>query len=63
MKILNDLGEFTSDEMIVSEDQYNDLIKMSAGFYNNGYEMHLPNGFMVVPPEIVKRSILIIEIK
>lgn len=61
-KLKNDLGEFISEELEVSVEQYQRLIDMSKNFYEGGYEMHLPNGFMVVPPEIVKKSILIIEV-
>ena len=62
MKLINDLGEFESEVMSVTEEQYSKLIEMSSTFYNNGgYEMYLPSGFLVVPPEIVKKSILIIQ--
>jgi hypothetical protein len=61
-KLKNDLGEFVSETMKVSETQYKELIEISKGFYGGSYEMYLPNGFMVVPPEILKKSILIIEV-
>jgi hypothetical protein len=62
-KLKNELGEFVSEEMSVTKEQFNNLVEMSRSFYNNiGYDMWLPNGFLVVPPEIVKKSILIIEI-
>ena len=64
MKLISDLGEFESESMSVTDEQYVKLTEMSSTFYNNGgYEMHIPNGFLVVPPEIVKKSILIIQIK
>jgi len=61
-KLKNDLGECVSETMKVSETQYKELIEISKGFYGGSYEMYLPNGFMVVPPEILKKSILIIEV-
>lgn len=58
-----DLGEYKSEEMDVTEEQFNSLVEMSKSFYmNGGFEMHLDNGFLVVPPEIIKKSILMIEI-
>ena len=62
IKLKNELGEFTSEEMNVTKEQYKGLIEASKDFYHNGYEMYLPNGFMVVGPEILKKSILFIEI-
>lgn len=62
LKLKTDLGEFDSEIMSVTEEQYLGLIQVSRGFYSNGYEMYTPNGFMVVGPEILKKSILLIEI-
>jgi hypothetical protein len=62
MKLKNDLGEFDSEIMEVNEDQLQGLIDVSKGFYTSGYEMYTTNGFMVVGPEILKKSILFIEI-
>jgi hypothetical protein len=61
-KLKNEFGEFVSEELNVSLSQYQTILEMSKSFYEGGYEMHLPNGFMVVPPEVVKKSILIIEV-
>jgi hypothetical protein len=62
IKLKKYLGEFDSEIMDVTEEQYLGLIEVSRGFYSNGYEMYIPNGFMVVGPEILKKSILLIEI-
>lgn len=62
IKLKNDLGEFTSEEMSLTEVQYKELLEISKEFYLGGYEMYIPNGFMVVPPEILKKSILLIQI-
>jgi hypothetical protein len=58
-----ELGEYISEDMEVSEDQYKGLKEMSKTFYSNGggFEMYLDNGFLIVSPEIVKKSILLIE--
>jgi hypothetical protein len=61
-KLKNDLGEFVSETMTVSETQYKELIEISKTFYLGPYEMYLTSGYMVVPPEILKKSILIIEV-
>ena len=61
-KLKNEFGEFVSEELDVSLSQYQTILEMSKSFYEGGYEMHLPSGFMVVPPEVVKKSILIIEV-
>lgn len=62
IKLKNELGEFTSEEMIVTPEQYTGLIEASKEFYLGGYEMYMPKGFMVVGPELLKKSILLIEI-
>ena len=62
-KLKNDLGEFISEEMIVTEVIYKNLVEMAKTFYTSGgYDMWLPSGFLVASPEIVKKSILIIDI-
>lgn len=62
IKLKNDLGEFTSEEMKVTIEQYKNLLEVSKEFYLGGYEMYIPDGFMVVGPDILKKSILFIEI-
>ena len=63
LRLLNDLGSFDSEVINLTEDQYTGLIEVSKNFYSSGgYEMNLESGFMVVPPELVKKSILIIEV-
>jgi hypothetical protein len=61
-KLKSELGEFTSEEMTVNEDQFNNLVEKSRTFYSSGYDMWLENGFLVASPEIIKKSILIIEV-
>lgn len=62
IKLKNELGEFISEEMSLTADQYVGLIEASKEFYLGGYEMYIPRGFMVVGPELLKKSILLIEI-
>ncbi len=60
--IKTEFGEFRSDEMEVTEDQYSIIKEKSKSFYDGGYEMYLPNGFVVIPQDVVKKSILVINI-
>jgi hypothetical protein len=62
MTIRNILGVFESEKMTITTEQYKTLIEKSKDFYENGFEMWLENGFMIVAPEIVKQSILSIDI-
>lgn len=59
----NDLGEYESDDMTLDEESYQILIDGSKEFWKSGFEMNMENnGFLIVPPEIIKKSILIIKI-
>jgi len=64
MILKSELGEFSSEKMEVSYEQYLDMIELSKGYYRdeNGLEMWLENGFMVATPNLIQRSILIINI-
>jgi len=62
-KLITELGEFVSEEMVVTTEQYLNLIELSKSFYNGGYDMWLPDGFLVASSEVIKRSILKIEIR
>lgn len=60
--LLNEFGTFKSKVMDLTGEQYDGLIDVSKRFYEGGgFETHLEDGFMVVPPDIVRKSILIIE--
>jgi hypothetical protein len=61
-KLITEVGEFISDEMRVTNEQYQNLLEMSKKFYDGGFDMWLPSGFLVASPEIIKKSILIIQI-
>lgn len=64
MTVKNDLGEFRSEQMTVTSEQYLGMIEISKNFYSqeNGFEMWIDDGFMVISPEIIKKSILSINI-
>lgn len=64
MVVKNDLGEFKSEKMEVTSEQYLGIVEVSKKFYaeESGFEMWIDDGFLVIPPEINKRSILIINI-
>lgn len=60
--VRNKLGVFESEKMEVSEDQYKNLIDKSKKFWETGFEMWLENGFMVIPPKLIKKSIFSIDV-
>lgn len=62
--INNYLGEFHSEEMEIDHDEYKKLLEVSKSYYleDTAFEMWLKNGFMLIPPEIKKKSILTINI-
>lgn len=63
MIIRSNLGEFKSEIMSITSEQYNGLKELSKTFYLSGFELVTENGgFVVLPPEITKQSILTIEI-
>lgn len=60
--LTNFLGSFEGEEMEVNKEQLDGLIEKSKAFYEGGFELYTPTGFMVFPPEIVKKTILTIEL-
>ncbi len=64
MLLQNELGTFTSEKMEISKEQYLELIEISKKFYteDTGFEMWIDDGFVIVPPEITRKSILTISI-
>jgi hypothetical protein len=63
ISIINDLGTFRGEVMEVTDDQYVQIKKLSKDYYTNGFEMTTESGgFMIIPPEIIKKSLLTIEI-
>mgnify|MGYP007013249057 FL=1 len=62
MVIKNDFGTYRSEVLSLQKEEYETLLEASKSFYNNGFEMNTDSGFIVLPPEVTKKSILIIEI-
>ena len=64
MNIKNELGDFYSEEMVVTKTEYVEMTELSKKFYvsETGFEMWTKDGFMIVPPELTRRSILSINI-
>ena len=54
-------GDFKSKEIIIDDDDYGQILEFSKNFYMMGYEMETENGFIVIPPDVIKHSILLIE--
>ena len=64
MVMKNELGDFFGEKMTVTSDQYLGMVEVSKKFYleENGFEMWMEDGFVVIPPEITRKSILLINI-
>ena len=64
MILVNELSTIESTFMTVTDDELGNIINLSKTFYQEGvgFEMWTDTGFVVVPPEITKRSILTINI-
>ncbi len=60
--IRNGFGEFRGEKVTVNLEQYSNIVSLSKEFYLAGFEMTLEDGsFLVLPPEVVKGSILLVE--
>lgn len=63
IEIYCDLGTFSGEILNVTEEQYQNIVDFSKNFYETGFEMNTQDGgFVIVPPEIVKKSVLKINI-
>jgi hypothetical protein len=61
--ILCEFGNFYGEILEVSVDQYRNIIDLSKNYYETGFEMNLESGgFVILPPDIVKKSVLQINI-
>jgi hypothetical protein len=64
LEIINEFGVFEGEVMNLTKEQYFTIKEMSKSFYETGFEMSTEdNGFIIIPPEIVRKSILKIKIK
>ena len=59
----NEFGEFLGKKVSMLEEKYKQLIEIANGFYNkDGFELSCEDGsYIVFPPDIVKKSILIVK--
>lgn len=59
IQIINDLGSFSGEILEMSQEQYIQTQELSKNFYDSGFEMDLEDGgFIIFPPDIIKKSIL-----
>jgi hypothetical protein len=63
--VKNKFGKFLGSKAILESDKYDVLVKMSKTFYSTGgFELTCDDGsYVIFPPEIVQKSILIINKK
>lgn len=63
ISILNEFGEFKGEILDVTIDQYKNITELSKNFYETGgFEMECEDGgFIIFPPDIIKKSILKIK--
>ncbi len=60
----NEFGEFNGRKVLINQENYDNVVKMSKSFYQAGFELTLENGdFVIFSPDIVKKSILTIKRK
>ena len=64
LKIENHLGTYDSEELEVTDEQYNELVESSKGFWYTepSFHMWLEDGVAIFPPDIIRQSILSIKI-
>ena len=62
-KIINKLGTFESDELEITEEQYELMVLSSKEFWCNepSFYFRTKTGIIIFPAEIASQSILIIE--
>jgi len=63
LKIINELGTFVSSSIEISVDRYPELVELSKLFWitESSFSLTTDNGEVIFPPEILAKSILIIE--
>jgi len=60
--IKSEYGEFRGERLTVNQEQYDNITNLSKNFYMGGFEMTLEDGtFIVISPDVIKKSILLIE--
>ena len=62
LSIKTNFGQYDGEILEVDQERYEKIKEASTGFFLNGFEMNLADGsFVVIPPEIVRQSILLIN--
>ncbi len=59
--IKNKYGEYKSKAFHIVDEDYPQVIELAKNFYHVGYEMETEEGYLVIPPDITKDSILLVE--
>jgi hypothetical protein len=63
IKIITNIGEFVSVKMTISEDEYDGLVEVSKTYHTNTFDMKLESGgHIIIPPDIINESVMIINI-
>ena len=64
MKVTNHLGTYTSEQLEVTEEQYNEFVDKSKEFWLTEPSFYIcsDDGAVIIPPEIARQSLLIIQI-
>lgn len=60
-KLKTEWGEFESEIFEVSEDNFQGLCDEALKFHMGTWSMMTKDGYLVVPPEICRKSILLIQ--
>lgn len=60
--IKTEFGEYKSQSLDIEESDYDNLVEISKGYYKNGFDLATETGHVIIPPDIIKRSVMIIEI-
>jgi hypothetical protein len=62
-ELINEFGEFKSEIINCTNDEYLAIKEMSKNYYETGFELTDDSGnFIVFTPEVIKKSILKIKI-
>lgn len=60
----NEFGEYNGRKVLINQENYENVVKMSKTFYQGGFELTLENGdFVIFSPDVVSKSILTIKKK
>jgi len=63
MKVINEFGTFESEIIEIPEDRYDELILLSKTFWmtDSCFNLTTETGEIFFPPEIINKSILVID--